>query len=1066
MDISKSSSFNPVFKRKKKKILIIESSSSPKVNEVTQTDLKINNEQNIILDTMKDNISPRLNESYIALMETLYDIMMKQGEPFRARAYKKAQETIMMYPEDIHTPEQLRGQPNIGSTIMNKLIEYQETGTLKIIEREKNNPVNILTDVYGIGPKKAQELVNKGITSIETLRENQNMLNDVQKIGLRYYEDIVKRIPRAEIDKYYDMFNNIFNELHSANSKFEIVGSYRRGALHSGDIDVIITGKTNEIFKEFVNLLIKNNIIREVLSRGPTKSLTICKIPSSSSYRRVDFLFTTEEEYPFAVLYFTGSKMFNTVMRGYALKQGYSMNEHGIYHVINKKKTDKINHLFRDEQDIFRFLGLAFKKPQERIDGRSVIPESYHEQVIPNIDNSPVKNKTIKKRVKKHPTKKLIIIEEDQIPDATELPIPLLPVQDIKKPFNVKTATKHFKQNGIKVLAEFSEEQLASIIRKANKDYYNQVPILTDNEFDVVKEYVQDKYPDNKVNFEIGASVEKNKVKLPYEMWSMDKIKPDTNALPNWMNKYKGPYVLSAKLDGVSGMYTTEGNEPKLYTRGNGKIGQDVSHLIKFLNLPNDKGIVIRGEFIISKKIFQDKYKDKFANPRNMVSGVINQKSVSPIIKDIDFVSYEVIKPSMIPSKQMNFLSNITGQNVISEFTNKLSNDILSDKLLQWRKNYVYEIDGIIVTDDKIYPRKSGNPEHSFAFKMVLSDQIAEAKVIDVIWTPSKDGYLKPRVQIEPIHLGGVKIEFATGFNAAFIKQNHIGVGALIEIIRSGDVIPYIKNVIVPADVPLMPSTPYKWNTTGIDIMLENFESNEIVVSKNITGFFRGIGVEGLSSGNINRLILSGYDSVPKILNMTLDDFLSINGFQQKMASKIYQGIQDKLNAASLVTIMSATNIFGRGFSDKKLELIISEIPDILTSNDPDDIKINKIATIKGMALKTAELFVEKIPNFISFIKDSNLQSKIDDATSINQPVNYDPTHPLYGKTIVLTGFRDTNILMKIKEVGAKHGSSVSKNTNLVIVKDENGKDTGKAADAAKLNIPIITKNEFITLYM
>ena len=78
---------------------------------------------------------------------------------------------------------------------------------------------------------------------------------------------------------------------------------------------------------------------------------------------------------------------------------------------------------------------------------------------------------------------------------------------------------------------------------------------------------------------------------------------------------------------------------------------------------------------------------------------------------------------------------------------------------------------------------------------MVLSDQIAEAKVVDVIWTPSKDGYLKPRVRIEPINLGGVTIEFATGFNGAFIKDNKIGIGATIEIIRSGDVIPHIKAV-------------------------------------------------------------------------------------------------------------------------------------------------------------------------------------------------------------------------------------------------------------------------------
>ena len=91
---------------------------------------------------------------------------------------------------------------------------------------------------------------------------------------------------------------------------------------------------------------------------------------------------------------------------------------------------------------------------------------------------------------------------------------------------------------------------------------------------------------------------------------------------------------------------------------------------------------------------------------------------------------------------------------------------------MDWRTNYEYEIDGIIVSDDNVHPRVEGNPDHSFAFKMVMSDQVTEAKVVDVLWKPSKDGYLKPRVRIEPVHIGGVKIEYATGFNGNFVETN------------------------------------------------------------------------------------------------------------------------------------------------------------------------------------------------------------------------------------------------------------------------------------------------------
>ena len=151
----------------------------------------------------------RLNERFVELMEKLADIMLKQGEPFRARAYQKAQETIMAYPYDILCPNDLKGKPGIGETIMDKFNEYAQTGTLKVLEHEKNNPVNILAEVYGIGPKKAKELVDQCITSIPQLRENQNLLNDIQKVGLQYYEDILKRIPRSEIEDYKGILHRI-----------------------------------------------------------------------------------------------------------------------------------------------------------------------------------------------------------------------------------------------------------------------------------------------------------------------------------------------------------------------------------------------------------------------------------------------------------------------------------------------------------------------------------------------------------------------------------------------------------------------------------------------------------------------------------------------------------------------------------------------------------------------------------------------------------------------------------------------------------------------------------------
>lgn len=1050
----------------KKKLIIMESSSSPELKEkiesflpenigTSKTNLKIS--QDIEIMNASNQIpSGRLNEKFIELMEKLAEIMLKQGEPFRARAYQKAQETIMSYPEDIFSPNDLKGKPGIGATIMEKLNEFVQTGTLKILEIEKNNPMNILADVYGIGPKKAKELVDNGIKTIEQLRENQQMLNDVQKVGLKYYEDILKRIPRSEIQEYEQIFDRDFKKVATAHSHFEIVGSYRRGAQSSGDIDVIITSDAPSVFTNFIDLLIKQKIIIEVLSRGPTKCLVIAKIPSSNSVRRVDFLYTSHEEFPFAVLYFTGSKIFNTVMRHQAQSMGLTMNEHGLYTIQEdgKKKGKKVDFQFHNEKDIFDYLNMEYKKPDERADGRAVIIKSSKKSVPLIIESDSDDEEFIlspKISEPKKKTKKKLIIESDN-------------EEEIVKPLdkNIIKIADDFKKNGITVLEGLNENQLSKLIHEANAAYYNEEPFLSDNEYDIVKEFMEAKFPSNSIIAEIGASVEKNKIPLPYYMGSMDKIKPDTDALSTWMGKYRGPYVLSCKLDGVSGLYSTEEKVPKLYTRGDGKVGQDISHLIPYLRLPKTKGVVIRGEFIIPKSVFEKKYKTKFANPRNMVAGLINHKSVNEAIRDINFVSYEVMKPVMKPSEQMDFLSTLDVDKVLYKIESSLSNELLSETLVDWRQNYVYEIDGVIVTNDKIYERKSGNPEHSFAFKMVLSDQVAEAKVVDVIWTPSKDGYLKPRVQIEPINLGGVKIEYATGFNGAFIKDNLVGIGSVIELIRSGDVIPHIQKVVAPAQEAKMPSVPYKWNESLVDVMLEDATSDGTVKEKNITGFFRGIGVEGLSSGNVARIIQAGFDTVPKIINMSIADFLKVDGFKDKTATKLFNGIREKIQSASLITIMSASNIFGRGFSEKKLELIMESYPIVLLSKESNSYKIEKIASIKGMAKKSAELFVEKIHNFIQFIQEAGLEDKL------LQPVlekQIDESHPLFGKSIILTGFRDANLQDELKELGAKIGSSVSKSTFIVLVKDKE-EDTGKVADAKKLGIPIMTPDEFKDKYL
>jgi len=1016
------------------------------------TDVKSSRPEETMSAPKPKSAGHRYNEEFIDLLGQLRAIMMQQGEPFRARAYQKAMESIMVYPGDITSAAQIKGLSGVGNITLAKMQEYVETGKIAKLEKEKNNPINVLTQIYGVGPKKAKELIDMGITTIAELKTRQDeTLNEAQKVGLKYLDDINARIPREEIVRYEKALSGVFDKVTVEGSRFEIVGSFRRGAAHSGDIDIIVTNESNNkkgSFDAFLDKLIQDGFVTHVLSRGAHKSLTLAKLPGEKVSRRVDFLYTTPTEFPFAILYFTGSKVFNTIMRQRALDMGYSLNEHGLSKMIAGKKTTQIADEFGSEQDIFKFLGMKYKKPEERKDGRAVELSKPGEVDEVQEDVAPAVKRTIVKGARSKTLKKPPVV----------------------KGASVEKMAADFKEKGIDAVKALSEVDLSKLLVAAQKAYTNEKPFLTDGQYDVVKEYVEREYPDNDACQLVGAAcapTARNKVTLPHMMFSMNKIKPDTGALPKWKASFPGKddYEISGKLDGVSGMYSTEGETPKLYTRGNGKIGQDISHIIPHLNLPKTKGIVVRGEFLIPKAVFEEKYAAEFSNPRNLVAGIINALKKADVRKyrDLDFVAYEVIVPELKPSEQMAKLEELGFKTVAHETipAKTLTNEYLSGLLKMWRTDYKYEIDGVIVSDNKVYPRKEGNPEQSFAFKMVLSDQVAEAKVLNVIWTPSKDGYLKPRVQIEPVVLGGANIEFATAFNAKFVEENKLGVGAVIELIRSGDVIPHIQSVITPAEDAQMPLEPYVWNPTHVDVMLEDAAANEIVREKNILVFFRTLDVDGIGAGNVKRLVDAGFDTVPKILALQKEDFLKAEGFKGKLAQKVWAGIKEATDGASLPALMQASNVFGRGLGQRKFKPILDAFPNVLTSSASPAEKKKMIGTVKGMGPQNVDGFVDSIPKFVKFMKEAGLASKLD---YVEEAPQGDASDPLYGKEVMMTGFRDKALIAEIEARGGKLGSSVKTDTVALLVKDLD-EDTGKAEQARKKGVPIMTVEQFKEKY-
>lgn len=597
-----------------------------------------------------------------------------------------------------------------------------------------------------------------------------------------------------------------------------------------------------------------------------------------------------------------------------------------------------------------------------------------------------------------------------------------------------------FIQNGIEFLNSLTKNQLIKFYKKANDDYYNlSKPILKDSQFDILKEYIETKYP-NAIT--IGAPVKK-KVKLPFFMASMNKIKPNEKLIESWLKKYNHGHVISAKIDGISALLDLREEKAKLYTRGDGRYGQDISHILPYLKLPTvSEKMVVRGELIISKSRFPE-----VSTIRNIVSGIVNSKTVpKDKIGMVDFVAYEIVEPQQKPLDQMNLLYSVGFTTVLFEHYSSLNVNLLSEKLIEWRNSYQYNIDGIIVSDNEIYKRKEENPKHSFAFKMVMTDQMMEATVLEVQWNISKDGYMKPKVKLEPVFIGGVKIEYATAFNANFVKTNNIGVGTVVQLIRSGDVIPHILKVIEPTTAMFPTTIEYIWNETHVDIVVKEKQKNPSVQKRQLIHFFKGMNINGLGEKTIEKLYQKNFNTIPSILFITLDDLKTIDGIEDKISKKIFTSITEQIKKTSLAKILSFSNIFERGVGEKKLNLIFSTIPDWYETNNLTE----KISNIKGFTMKSAEKISEKIPKVLEFINEAKLENKLVRVMEDKKVENLQ----LEGKIFVFTGIRDKKLEQLIQERGGKIGSSISKTTSLLIVKSlENS--SNKIKKAKELNIPI-----------
>jgi len=236
-----------------------------------------------------------------------------------------------------------------------------------------------------------------------------------------------------------------------------------------------------------------------------------------------------------------------------------------------------------------------------------------------------------------------------------------------------------------------------------------------------------------------------------------------------------------------------------------------------------------------------------------------------------------------------------------------------------------------------------------------------------------------------------------------------------------------------------------------------------VVKEKNITSFFSDLGVDGLSSGNVKRIMKAGYTTVPLILHMRKEDFEKVEGFKEKMINKIYNGIQEKVEKATLVEIMAASNLFGVGIGLKKIKPIMESYPNILQSSETNEEKIGMLRTVPSIGPESAKTFVENISKFLEFLQEAKLEDKLTKKEN-KIVVEIKKDHILNGKKIVMTKVRDKYIIEQLEKVGATLENNISKNTDILIVKSYDDV-SNKVNKAKEMKLPIFTPADFVKEY-
>lgn len=642
--------------------------------------------------------------------------------------------------------------------------------------------------------------------------------------------------------------------------------------------------------------------------------------------------------------------------------------------------------------------------------------------------------------------------------------------------------------------------ELTEKLKQANYYYFvKEQPEMADDEYDILlrelkqleaeyPQFASSDSPTKRVGGVVIDSFEKVQHRSP--MLSLDNIFSGEEfyefdqKIKTELGTDEYSYVCEVKIDGLAMSLTYNDTLTVAATRGDGTVGENVTHNIKTIrSLPTSVGIddfEVRGEVFISKPNFElinQRSSKKFANPRNLAAGSVRQLD-SEIAKsrNLDMFAYGLVNPERyghkLYSESMHYLDTLGFKTNTELRVCKDASEVVDyiNELALKRHDLNYEIDGIVIKVNEYEHQAtlgftSKYPKWAIAYK--FASMVAKTKLEDIFLTVGRTGKITPNAQLTPVSLMGSTIARATLHNFEYIASKDIRVGDMVEIIKAGDIIPRVEKAIIEERTsqskPYIPETECPRCGTQLEIVNQDQYCNNVYCpAKEIERIIYfaskdAMNIDGLGSGLIERLYEEGIiGHFTDLYNLDLERIKALDKLGEKSVSNLQAGIEASLQT-DLYRFITALGI--KGVGPEVAKIICKQFP---TLDQVLAITYDDLIGLGGIGPVLSE-------NFISFMRDekniADIQLMLDHGLVFNQVSDEIIENQYSGKSVVITGsfgeLKRSDIKAIFERFGASVKGSVSKNTDYLIAGEKAGSKLDKANE---LGVAIIDEQMLLKI--